>query len=65
MDQLDEPAVKTSYTDQLNGPAEWTSWTDPLDRPAGRTSWTVRIFKDFPFSLYIVAAFESDEGLVF
>ena len=27
-------------------------------------SWPVRIFKDFSFSLYIVAASESDEGLV-
>ena len=44
--------------------------TDQLDRPSGRTSyfylkpWPVRIFKDFPLSLYIVAASESDEGLV-
>ena len=50
-------------------PAGRTSWTDQLDRPAGQTSsfylkpWPVRIFKDFPFSLYIVAASESDEGL--
>ena len=40
-------------------------------RQAGRTSsfylkpWPVRILEDFPFSLYIVAASESDEGLVF
>ena len=27
--------------------------------------WTVRIFEDWPFSMYIVAASESDEGLVF
>ena len=42
-----------------------------MDGPGGRTSsfylkpWPVCIFKDFPFSLYIVAASESDEGLVF
>ena len=46
--------------DQVNG-----------DRPAGRTSsvylkpWPVCIFKDLCFSLYIVAASESDEGLVY
>ena len=57
-------------------PAGQTSWADQLDRPAGRTSWTdqfflvealairIGIFEDFPFSLYIVAASESDEGLV-
>ena len=56
--------------DHLDRPAGQTSWTDQLDRPAGRTSpfyfkpWPVRILKDFPFSLYIVAAFESDKGLV-
>ena len=44
---------------------------DQLDGPAGQTSsfylkpWPVRIFEDFTFSLYIVAASESDEGLVF
>ena len=27
--------------------------------------WPVSIFEDFPFSLYNVAASESDEGLVF
>ena len=70
MEQLDGPAGQTSWTNQLDGPAGRTSWTDQLDRPAGRTSsfylkpWPVRIFKDFPFSLYIVAASESDEGLV-
>ena len=54
----------------LVGPAGRTSETDQLDGPAGRTSsfylkpWPVRIFEDFPFSLYIVAASESDEGLV-
>ena len=26
--------------------------------------WPVRIFEDFPFSLYIVTVSESDEGLV-
>ena len=52
-------------------PAGWTSWTDQLDGPAGQTSsfylkpWPVPIFEDFRFSLYIVAASESDEGLVF
>ena len=70
MDQLDEPAGRTSWMDQLDGPAGWTSWTDQLNGPAGQTSslylkpWPVRIFEDFPFSLYIVAASESDEGLV-
>ena len=70
-DQLDGPAGRTSWTDQLDRPAGRTSWTDQLDRPAGRTSsfylkpWPVCIFEDFPFSLYIVAASESDEGLVF
>ena len=58
-----------------NGSASQTSWTDqldsPADRPAGQTSyfylkpWPVRIFAYFPFSLYIVAASESDKGLVF
>ena len=27
--------------------------------------WPVRIFKDGPFSLYIVATSESEEGLIF
>ena len=53
------------------GPAGRTSWTDQLDRAAGQTSslyfkpWPVRIFEDWPFSLNIVAASESDEGLVY
>ena len=70
MGLLVRPAGRTSWTDQLNRPAEGTSWIDQLDRPAGRTSsfylkpWPVRIFENFPFSLYIVAASESDEGLV-
>ena len=44
---------------------------DQLDGSAGRISslylrpWPVRIFEDSPFTLYIVAASESDEGLVF
>ena len=40
---------------------------DQLDGLAGRTSWTDQLFfsEDFPFSLYIVAASESDEGLVY
>ena len=70
-DQLDGSAGRTSWTDQLDGPAWQTSWTNQLDGPAGQTSsfylkpWPVRIFEDYPFSLYIVAASESDEGLVF
>ena len=54
----------------LDRTAGRTSWTDQLDGTAGRTSsfylkpWPVRIFEDFPFSLYIVAASESDKGLV-
>ena len=69
-DQLDGPAGHISWTDQLDGPAGRTCWADQLDGPAGQTSsfylkpWPVRIFKDFPFSLCIVAASESDEGLV-
>ena len=48
---------------------------DQLDGPAGQTSWTNQFFlfealaslhiRRFPFSLCIVAASESDEGLVF
>ena len=55
---------------QLDESAGRTSWTDQLDVTAGPTSsfylkpWPVCIFEDFPFSLYIVAASESDEGLV-
>ena len=73
MGLLVRPAGGTSWIDQLDGPAGQTSWTDQLDGPAGWTSWTdqfylkpwpVRIFKDFPFSLYIVADSETDEGLV-
>ena len=70
MDQLDGLAGWTSWTDQLDGPAGWTSWIVQLDRLAGRTSslylklWPVRIFVDSILSLYIVAASESDEGLV-
>ena len=66
-----KPCGQTNWTDQLDRPARRTSWTDQLDRPAGVTSsfylkpWPVRIFEDYPFSLYIVAASESDEGLVF
>ena len=73
-DQLDGPAGQTSWMDQLDGPAERTSWTDQMDRPAGRISWRtssiylkpwpLRIFEHWPFSLYIVTASESDEGLV-
>ena len=49
----------------VDGSASRTSWTDQLDGPAGTTSWPVPIFEDLPFSLYIVAASESNEGLVF
>ena len=51
-------------------PAWRTSWTDQLNGPAGQTNsfylkpWPVRIFNDSTFSLYIVAASESDQGLV-
>ena len=61
-DQLDRPDGRISWTDQLDRPA---------DRPDGQTSsfylkpCPVRIFEDFPFTLYIVAASESDEGLVY
>ena len=71
MGLLVRPAGRTSWTDQLDGPAGQTSLTNQLDGPAGQTSsfylkpWPVRIFEDYPFSLYIVAASESDEGLVF
>ena len=70
-DQLDGSAGWISWMDQLDGSARWISWMDQLDKSAGRTSslylkpWPVRIFEDSPFSLYIVAASESDEGLVF
>ena len=69
--QLDGSAIWISWTDKLDRPAGQTSWTDQLDGPAGRTSslylksWPVRIFEDWPFSLYIVAASKSNEGLVF
>ena len=59
----------------VNGLAGLTSWTDQLDRPAGQTSWTDLFFlfealasshiRRFSFSLYFVAASESEEGLVF
>ena len=71
MDQLHGSAGRISWTDQMDRPAGWTSCTDQLDRPAGRTSslclkpWPIRIFEDWPFSLYIVAASESNEGLFF
>ena len=69
-DQLNRLAGRTSRTDQLDGPAGRTSWTDQLVGPAGWTSslylkpWPVRIFEDWPFSLYIVTASKSNEGLV-
>ena len=52
-------------------PARWISWTDQLNGSAGGTSslylklWPVPIFKVKPFSLYVVAGSESDDGLVF
>ena len=49
----------------MDRPAERTSWTDQLDGSLYLKPWPVRIFEDSPFSLYIVAASESDEGLVF
>ena len=55
----------------MDGIAGQISWTDQLDGSAGQTSslylkpWPVRIFEDSPLSLYVVAASESDEGLVF
>ena len=72
----DHPAKQAKLISQrriqkTDGPAGQTSWTNQLDGPAGQTSsfylkpWPVRIFEDYPFSLYIVAASESDEGLVF
>ena len=49
----------------VNGSAGQTSWTDQLDEPAGRTSWTDQFsLLEALASLYIVAASESDEGLV-
>ena len=69
-DQLERPAGRTSWTNQLDGLAGQTSLKGQLDGPAGQTSsfylkpWPVRIFEDYTFSLYIVAASESDEGLV-
>ena len=57
MYMLDRLAGQISGMDQLVRPVKQTSWTDQ--------PWPVRIFEDFPFSLYIVAASESDEGLVF
>ena len=45
----------------MDGPVEQTSWTDQFFY---LKLWPVCIFEDFPFSLYIVAAAESDEGLV-
>ena len=67
---MDRPAGQTSSTDQLDGPAGRISWTEQMDESAGRNRslylkpWPVRIFEDWPFSLYIIAASESDEGLV-
>ena len=74
MQCVNRSASKTSWTDQLDGSAGQTSWTDQLDGPAGQTSWTDQfvlfealassLIRRFLFSLYIVAASESDEGLV-
>ena len=73
-DQLDGPAGQTTRMNQLDGPAGRTSWADQLDkqldRSAGRTSslylkpCSICIFEDYCFSLYIVEASESDEGLL-
>ena len=66
----DKSARWISNMDQLDGSAWQTSWTNQLDRPAGWTSslyfkpWPVHILEHWPFSLYIVGASESDEGLV-
>ena len=71
MDQQDGSARRISWTDQLDKPADQTSWMDQPDGPAGQYSslylapWSVRIFEDWPVSLYIVTGSESDEGLVF
>ena len=53
------------------GVGGWCWWVvDQVDGSAGRISffylkpWPVRIFEDFLFSLYIVAASESDQGIV-
>ena len=45
---------------------KWVCKSDQLDRPVLfiLKPWPVRIFEDSPFSLYIVADSESDEGLV-
>ena len=46
-------------------PARWISYSDQLVGSAGHLKpKPVRIFEDSPVSLYIVAASESDEGLV-
>ena len=62
---------QTSWTNSQDGPARQTSWTDQLGEPVGRTSskflkpWPVCIFEDWRFSLYIVAAFESDKDPIY
>ena len=61
MDKLDEPAGQTSWTDQLDGPAGQTTWTDQFFLFEALTSLLIQRFS---FSLYIVAASESDKGLV-
>ena len=50
----------------INGSAGRTSWTDQLDVPffVCLKPWPIRIFKEFSFSLYIVAASESNEVLL-
>ena len=62
---------RASKANQQDGSARRISLTSVLERPAGWTSslylnpFPVRIFEDWPFSLYIVASPESDERLVF
>ena len=57
-------------TDQLDGSARRIRDMEQLEGPDGQTSdlflrfWPVCIFENQPFSLYIVAASESYEGLV-
>ena len=75
--KLAKASNKENWSVQLIPPAGVSSWsarqtrcTDQLDGPAGWTSsfylkpWPVCIFEDWRFSLYIVTASESNEGLV-
>ena len=49
----------------MDRPAERTNLTDQLGGSLYLKAWPARIFEDSPLSLYVVAASESDEGLVF